>query len=152
MIPKQTPETDLLAGETFVKKERRSGLMPWWFHVWQVVLLLIMNYFVGFIVRIFDRDAMIMPAPIAFLLTLIGICTVWLIIGFVLIWCRWKYAIAFTLAPAVIYSNLAVIGTLGSISAGEIAMGTIAVLSAATFVGYTIRLFIIRKAWKERIR
>lgn len=109
--PSET-EKDFLTDEEVVG-QRRSSLIPWWQHLLMVLLMgMEVLACIGIISGIVQADPRTSDTRLQQILIMVGIVGILIlcsVAGKILIWCRWKHAVAFTLPSASLLSAGAIL-------------------------------------------
>ncbi|WP_341835808.1 hypothetical protein WJU16_23560 [Chitinophaga pollutisoli] len=156
MLTSQELQQDLLPESDHLMLPR-SGLLPAWFHVVMSVLILFHLLMIGVSIPMF-KNMFIVGSEAGYALVVTGVVAFVLlfggnIVGSILMWTRWKYALTFTIIPAVLLSFLliAVIATfvMNKESKDEIFFALPYFLLQ---IGFMLRIFWMAREWKSRFR
>lgn len=118
----------------------RSELMPWWLHFVLIVAILhTLNYAPK-------------PEPDNPVVPIWFLSSLWLIVGCILIWCRWKYAVNTSIIPAICQLGLVAVSFYKGILDGDGFLIGYGIIFSFIFLLYIFWLFQVRKPWKLSAR
>lgn len=113
----------------------RSELIPWWLHFVQIVAILhTLNY-----APKPDPDNPVGPIWL--------LSSLWLIIGCILVWSRWKYAVNTSIIPAICQLGLVAVSFYKGILDGDGFLIGYGIVFTFIFLLYIFWLFQVRKPW-----
>ncbi|MGE7776345.1 hypothetical protein ACQKLP_16575 [Chitinophaga sp. NPDC101104] len=136
----------------------RASLVPLWMHLLMglLVLLYVLCVFIGIFTieeTLQGKEDAIYKKWFSFVMSLVIFMFAALVAGCVLIWCSWRQAVNFTVAPAVMVSLLMLLCVVVCF-ADERSWRAIYVVLPFTFLqlAFNVRLFLIQRQWKLRPR
>lgn len=136
----------------------RATLVPLWMHL--LMGLLVLLYVLCVCIGIFTiqetlqgKEDAIYKKWFSFVMSLVVFMFAALVAGCVLIWCSWRQAVNFTVAPAVVVSLLMLLSVVVCFT-DEGSWRAIYVVLPFTILqlAFSVRLFLIQGQWKLRPR
>ncbi|WP_157962808.1 hypothetical protein [Chitinophaga deserti] len=155
MIQHSTTDTqpDLIPHEEFNTALPRALLIPWWIHVCLSVVVFLSFVFgsvcFGLIFQMGERlDEPAFRIGFSIGMSIVVLLCYSITAGCILMWCRWKHAVAFMIVQSGFLAVFMVFATVGTIRDRSWDGLVFAVVFLVFLSILTIHLFKVRKEWK----